>query len=194
MHSMGNLPEGYSEIFSVDMQKNKKLAFILNGVALVVGVIMAVPMLFVVPISTLFDMSDGLGVYALRFVVLVAAMVAYIVLHELVHGVTMKLFGCEKINYGFTGLYAFAGSDWYFDKVSYITIALAPVVFWGIVLAVICALVPQQWFWVAYIIQICNVSGAAGDAYVTVKFSKMPSDILVHDNGVSMRVYSQKRG
>jgi len=68
---------------------------------------------------------------------------------------------------------------------------LAPVVFWGIVLAVINVLVPLEWFWVVYFIQIINLSGAAGDLYVTVKFSRLPSDILVQDYGVGMTVYSR---
>ena len=41
-----------------------------------------------------------------------------------------------------------------------------------------------------YFIQITNISGGAGDLYVTFKFSRMPSDILVQDSGVGMTVYS----
>lgn len=50
--------------------------------------------------------------------------------------------------------------------------------------------VPQNWFWVVYFIQIFNISGAAGDFYVTAKFSKMPDDILISDSGIGMKVYS----
>ena len=72
------------------------------------------------------------------------------------------------------------------------TIALAPIVLWGIVLAALNMLVPVEWFWVVYIIQIGNISGGTGDLYVTWKFSKMPDDILVHDSGIEMEVYSAK--
>ena len=85
---------------------------------------------------------------------------------------------------------AYAGSDDYYDKKSYITIALAPIVIWGVVLAIINIFVSSEWFWVVYFIQLLNVSGAAGDMYVTVKFAKLPKDILVRDYGVSMTVYS----
>ena len=151
---------------------------------------MAVPMHFLVPITSLFDVSKGLKAYTIRFVVLFVAMIAYIVLHELVHGITMKILGTKKIKYGFTGLLAYAGSDDYYDKKSYITIALAPIVIWGVVLAIINIFVSSEWFWVVYFIQLLNVSGAAGDMYVTVKFAKLPKDILVRDYGVSMTVYS----
>lgn len=192
MRAKNILPEGYKEIFSVNMQTDKKTMLIVNGLALVITAAIAIPMHFHISIATLFDMENGFGMYILRFAVMIISMVLYIVLHELVHGITMKLFGTKKVKYGFTGMYAFAGSDDYYDKTSYIVIAMAPIVVWGVVIAIINALVPNEWFWVVYIIQIANISGAAGDLYVTAKFLKMPKDILVHDNGVSMTVYSAK--
>ena len=185
------LPEEYHLIQEVDLQKNKKLALWLNLAALMVGVIMALTAHLFVPISSLFDFSQGMMMYFFRYLVLILSMVAYIILHEAVHGIVMKAFGARKVRYGFTGLYAFAGTDAYFDKVSYITIALAPVVVWGVVLLVLNLLVPASWFWVVWFTQIINISGAAGDAYVTVKFAKLPADILVHDHGTGMKVYSK---
>jgi hypothetical protein len=87
-------------------------------------------------------------------------------------------------------VYAYAGSDDYYYKWPYITIALAPVVVWGVVLAVINFLVPAPWFWVVYGIQLMNLSGAAGDLYVTAKFSSLPGTILIRDYGVGMHVYA----
>lgn len=190
MKAVHNLPEGYKDILSIDLQKDKKLFLLINILATVIIVVMAVPMHFLVPITSLFDISKGLKAYTIRFVVLFVAMIAYIVLHELVHGITMKILGTKKIKYGFTGLLAYAGSDDYYNKKSYITIALAPIVIWGVVLAIINIFVSSEWFWVVYFIQLLNVSGAAGDMYVTVKFAKLPKDILVRDYGVSMTVYS----
>ena len=189
MHSYETLPEGYREWMKVDLQKNKKLALIVNGIGLIIAVVMAVIGQLIVPIQTLFDMEAGLGMYTLRFVVLLAGMVAYIILHELVHGVVMKHYSRQKPFYGFTGLYAYAGSKCYFDRRSYIVIALAPIVVWGVVLLILNLFAAGSWFWVVYFIQISNVSGAAGDFYVSARFSKMPQDILVNDVGVSMTVY-----
>lgn len=192
MKAYGNLPDGYKEIYSIDLQKDKKMALLVNLLSVLIAAAAAVPMHFYIPFWTLYDMSVGIGVYFLRLVVMLVGLVAYIVLHELVHGVTMKIMGTKKVKYGFTGLYAFAGSEDYYDKSSYIIIALAPIVVWGIVLAVIGALVPVEWFWAVYIIQIINLSGAAGDLFVSFRFAKLPSDILVRDYGVGMTVYSSK--
>lgn len=190
MKAVKELPVGYKEIFSVNLQKDKKIATIINVGAILIAVLMAVPMNFYIPISTLFDFTQGVKNYFTRFIVLMVSMIAYLILHEAVHGVAMKICGTKKVKYGFTGLYAYAGSDDFYDKKSYIFIALAPVVLWGIVLAVVNCFVSQNWFWVVYLIQISNISGAAGDIYVTAKFSKMPDDILVTDCGVGMTVYS----
>lgn len=190
MKAVKELPVGYKEIFSVNLQKDKKIATIINVGAILIAVLMAVPMNFYIPISTLFDFTQGVKNYFTRFIVLMVSMIAYLILHEAVHGIAMKICGTKKVKYGFTGLYAYAGSDDFYDKKSYIFIALAPVVLWGIVLAVVNCFVSENWFWVVYFIQISNISGAAGDIYVTAKFSKMPSDILVTDCGVGMTVYS----
>ena len=157
---------------------------------------MAVPMAFVVPLSTMFDTEQGLeqGLIALlfRLVASMVLMIVCLVLHELTHGVAMKLCGTKKVRYGFTGLYEVVRSDDYYDKTAYIFIALAPVVLWGIVIALVNGVVNAQWFWVVYLLQIINVSGAVGNLFVTIKFAAMPKDILVKDDGVSMTVYSRE--
>ncbi len=191
MKAVSCLPDGYKEYYSIDLQKNKKMSLVVNLAAVIIAAVMVVPMCFLVPVSTLFDMSNGISLYMLRFVSLLVLMVLYMILHELVHGVAMKLCGTKKIKYGFTGLYAFAGSEDFYYKKPYIFIALAPVVLWGIVLAVVNLLVPLEWFWIVYMIQVMNISGAAGDLFVTVKFSRFPKDILIKDHGVGMVVYSR---
>ncbi len=193
MKAYVSLPEGYKEIYSVDLKKNKKLSLLVNGIAIMICVVMAILMNFYVPFSTLFDMEGGFVAYIIRFVSLMLLSVLYIVLHEIVHGIAMKMCGTKKVKYGFTGVYAYAGSEDYYDKKAYIFIALAPVVLWGVVLAIVNFLVPTSWFWVIYIVQISNLGGAAGDYFVTVKFSRLPKDILVKDYGVGMVVYSKEK-
>ena len=193
MRSFSKLPDGFVEIYSIDLKKNKKAALLVNALAIIIGVVLAIIGHFIVPITTLFSMDSGITMYTLRYLVLVISLILYIILHELVHGIAMKICGTKKVKYGFTGLYAFAGSNDYYDKISYIFIALAPIVVWGIILAVINIFVPAEWFWIVYFIQLSNLSGAAGDLYVTVKFSKMPRDILIFDYGVGMKVFSNQQ-
>lgn len=193
MKAIQSIPSAYQVIYAVNLQKNKKTALFVNGLALLIAGAMVIPMHFFVPISWLFDMENGIIRYFLRFLVLLLSLIAYMVCHELIHGMTMMAFGTKKVKYGFTGLYAFAGSEDYYDKKSYIIIALAPVVIFAVLFGIINFLVPYDWFWVIYMLQVCNISGAAGDFFVTVKFAKMPKDILVKDVGVGMTVYAKQQ-
>ena len=187
------LPENYSKIFDIDLKENKKMAAIVNVGAVAIAVVMVLVAMRFHSIGMLFEMSDGFGAYIARFVTVMLGSLAYIIIHELVHGFFMKRFSGMKPKYGYTFVYAYAGSEAYFNKRDYIIIALSPIVILGIVIAIINALVPETWFWVIYFIQICNISGAAGDLYVTAKLLKQPADILVNDSGVAMQVYAPEK-
>lgn len=186
-----SLPDGYHESLRIDLQHDKKLSLLVNGTALFILLVMALTAFYFVPLTTLFSMDQGFIMYVLRFAVLILGSLAYIVLHELTHGIFIRKFSGQKPNFGFTGLYAYAGSSAYFSKIPYLIIALAPVVIWGVVLLVVNLLVPTGWFYVVYFIQMGNLSGAAGDLYVTLRFSRLPKDILVQDSGISMTVYER---
>lgn len=191
MKSCEQLPEGYGLLYGIDLQKDKRLALLVNLLSLGIAVLLTVPAAILVPLSTLFRNGEGdlsIGKVAVTMVLTVL----YVVLHELVHGVAMKLCGTKRVKYGFTGMYAYAGSDDYYAKGAYLFIALAPVVLWGVVLAIAAPLVSRDWFWVVYFVQIMNLSGAAGDFYVTAKFSRLTGDVLIRDYGVGMQIYGKQ--
>ncbi len=190
MKSQAVLPEGYKEILAVDLQGNKRQLLIVNGAALAISIIMAVIGILIHPIRISAE-RDSLEGLLIDLLIIVPGTILYMILHEAVHGIFMRAFSEVKPRFGFTGLYAYAGSDAYYAKLPYIIIALAPVVIWGIVLLVLNLLIPA-YFWPIYFIQIMNISGAAGDLYVTLKFMRMPADILVHDTGVAMTVYGKE--
>ena len=189
MQSVTELPEGYREILHIDLQKDRKLMLIVNGLALVIMVVMFAAAMVFVPVTTLFDYTDIQGMWW-KLAALCLGYIAYMVLHEAVHGIVMRHYSEAKVSFGFTGMYAFAASKAYYCRKHYTVIALAPIVVWGIVLGILQFMVPISWFYVVYFIQAGNISGAAGDLYVTWRMRKMPADILVQDDGVSMTVYS----
>ena len=189
MNSYKELPAGYREILHIDLQKNQKLMLIVNMLALIVMAIMLIPAAVVVPLSTLFDYSS-MGQFYGKVGAMLLGFLLYMVLHEAVHGIVMRYYCDAKVTFGFTGMYAYAASKAYYCKKHYVVIALAPIVVWGIVLGILNFMVPISWFYVVYFIQAGNISGAAGDLYVTWRFRRLPKDILVQDDGVSMNVYS----
>ncbi len=183
------LPEGYAPLVRIDLKENKRQFWLVNGLSLMVTLVLLVPMVCLIPFSALYE--GGAIMALVRLLIMVILLVAYVVLHEMVHGIFMKRFSGVKPHFGISLSYAYAGSDAYFNRRHYIFIALAPVVLWGAVLAIVTPLVPRAWFWVVYFIQIMNLSGAAGDMYVTVRMLRLPADILVQDSGVAMTVFSR---
>jgi len=195
MHTQNSLPEEYGVLEKVDLQKDKKKALLVNGLSLAIGVVLFLigewirPLRYMDALDEAFE-SGSFGSLILRLAVFFVGSIVYLILHEAVHGICMRRFSRAKVRYGFTGLYAFAGSDAYFCRRDYRIIAMAPVVVWGVIFAVLQVLVPDGWFWVIYALQIVNVGGAAGDIYMTVHVSRLPAEILVQDTGVAMTIFA----
>ena len=197
MYATDTLPQGYRQFDHIDLQKDKKTALILNIAAVVFFFgLLALGHFAFVPFSSVWDQKasdSAFWAFLMKVGVFLALYIAYIVLHELTHAAAMKLFKAKGLRFGFTGLYAFAGSETdYFAKAAYRVIALAPLIVWTILLTVPLCCVPSSWFWVFYLVQCGNLAGCAGDIYVTVRLWHMPKDILVRDTGVEMFVYSRR--
>lgn len=189
MKSYAALPQGYchTPAAAIDLVHNKKQFWIVNGLSVVLCVIMLI-LPFLLGRSLRDFVGEGpLPALLLRLVV-VAGLLAYIALHELTHGAVMKACGAS-VRYGYKVAYAYAGSDAYFTRSAYFVIALAPVVLWGIVFAVLTACLPEHWFWVGWLWQLMNVSGAAGDFYCSIRILRAPRDTLVQDTGTAMTFY-----
>ncbi len=181
------LPDGYSLIKTVDLQKEKKLAVLVNAMALVIAATLIGVGVAINPINFVLSGTGSL----LRPIGVLAAVIVYMVLHELVHGAFIKKFSGKKAKYGFTGLYAYAGSDAFLNKREYIIVALAPVVLLGAVLLLANIILSAGWFWSVYLLQTVNISGAAGDFYITYILGKLPPDLLIQDEGFTMKMYSR---
>lgn len=183
------LPEGYIEAEKIDLVKNRKQMLLVNGLAILLTVLLIAVGMFIQPVDQLFDLEHHPFKTALKCLVIAVGIFAYIAGHEAVHGVFMWHYSRIKPNFGFSFTYAYAGSECYFAKNAYLAIALAPVTIWAVLLGVLNALVPADWFWVVWAIQLMNISGAAGDFYVFFRMLRAPETVLVQDTGTAMTVY-----
>ena len=188
MKSTWTLPEGYGQKYLIDLKDNKKQFWLVNGLS--IAIMLALMALFfqLMWYGFLELHFEGL---LLQLLVLAVGMLAYIPLHELVHGICIRRFSGQKADYGFTLVYAYAGSKCYFNKRDYLIIAAAPVVFWGLVFLLLLFLLPVGWRWVAYAWELFNLSGAAGDFYVFHRLHREPDTILCQDTGVKMAVFDR---
>lgn len=184
---MTRLPDGYREVRRVDLMQNRREAILVNCIALAItGVMTALGFVFCPPFS-----GFRFGIHTMLGITLtLAGLFVYMVLHEIVHGVFMKAFSGRKPHYGYTGFYAYAGSDALFSRTQYLVIAFSPVVILGAVIAVLTIAFYETAFWYLYIIQILNISGAAGDFYVGFLIARSSRDVMVRDAGTDMSFYS----
>ena len=172
--------------FSKDPKLQKRIAW--SGLAVICAMTAAA-----LPVHTL---RSAVSMPPLQIVAAVIAalvgLVVYLLLHEGVHGMCIKVFTGGPAQYGFelrAGM-AYASSRFFFRRTAYMIIALAPIVVWGIVLTLLLRDIPEQYWWYLYAIQIFNVSGAAGDLFVTYRILTMPKDVLVLDTGMEMKFFA----
>ena len=188
------LPDEYVESYRIDMMHDKKKAIWLNLVALLVvlpfiGIYLLLLKFTPIYLTTTFDLQTSvtLQVVALSFIL---AMILYIILHELVHGIVFKFYSHEKLKFGFHGLYASACiPNAYFYKKPYLHAGLAPLVVFSFVFIIPLFFVNDLWFLFFYGLLTVHISGCSGDIYVAFKLMSYASDTLINDQGVSMTFY-----
>ena len=188
MKSTWTLPEGYAQKYLIDLKDNKKQFWIVNGLSILIMLLLLALFFQLMWYDFLALHFEGLMAQAL---VMALGTIAYIPFHELVHGFFMRRYSGKKANYGFTLVYAYAGSECYFTKHDHRIIALAPVTFWGLVFLILLFLVPVNWRWAPFVWQLFNLSGAAGDLYVFWRLGREPDTILCQDTGVKMTVFDR---
>ena len=178
------LPAGYREKMSLDLQHDRKLNRHIFCFSALTVIAMGYYGNTVRPIARYFRGDFDQLAYMFLGTLL------YIVLHETVHGIFMHLFSGVSAHLKTSGIIPMAQSEVYFDRPRYLIIAMAPILIWGTVLAVLCQhFRGTEWFWTFYFIEIMNISGAAPDLYMAAKFFRLPREMLVRDNGTVLTVY-----
>lgn len=179
------LPRGYRYAGSMDFMRDRAQMKALLILSLALAIVPTIVGLFVAPVG------PGWRLLIARWYgwpLLAAALVLYIPLHELTHGLAMFALSGVPPKYGLKLPYAWCGSTVWFDRKSHIVTALAPVVVWGVLLQVAIAVLPGEWFWPLWVVQISNLSGSAGDIYTAWALARMEGDLLIQDTGVRMRI------
>ncbi len=184
------LPEGYELLHVIELTAEPRLARRINLTSLLIALVMTLAALPFVPLSAFVPMHMPTIKSALRLLLLFPALFAQAFLLEWIRGAGMRYFGKVKPKYGFSGIYLYVGSSACFDRRSYLSIIAFPIVLWGIVLMAFDLTLPISWFWFFYILQIVNISGAAGSFYLMSWLSRLPHGILIRDSGERVEIYA----
>ena len=189
-------PHGYELVKVIDTVHNKKESAVVNTISFLIIVLMIVLGAFLFGFQRLERLltSDDPGVlrwFIFRIAVILLMAAVYVVLHEGIHVALIKLIKKGiKVNFSYKFFYASVGCDEVFLKTEYLSVCIAPVLLIGTILTVLCFVVPKEWLWPTYIIQVLNLSSAAGDIYIFSILSRMPKNVLIRDNGVRINVFA----
>lgn len=183
------LPSGYTEALVVDA-KNKATAVIMNVVALAVtAVIIAVAVIIIRPVGFLENYS------IVRNLFFLFALVIYIVLHEVVHGIAYKLLTGQKLTFGLTLSVAYCGvPDIYVYRTAALIAVLAPFCVFTVVFGAGLLLIGDMWdkLYTAVLFGL-HIGGCVGDLYAAALYLFKLRDplTLMRDTGPKQTFYTK---
>jgi hypothetical protein len=209
MKANGSLPSNYSKYTVLEPTKEPK--FVVGAVVTAIALLLVVGWLLVLFVNALrpaalngmrlgdlFSTTTTGSSFAIPpalFRNLGLALIAGVILHEIVHGLFYWLFSSRRPKFGFQGLipYAAAPTGVYFRRNQFVTIGLSPLVLLsavGLLLMVILpiAYVPFLLFFVAF-----NAAGAAGDLIMVIRFMPYSPDTVMEDNGSGVIIYGPEK-
>jgi len=186
-HCVAELPAGYRPALVVDA-KNAKFGIVMNVVALLIMIAIMIPAVFLIKPTGFFEN------YSLtRNIVLVGAMLLYIVLHELTHGLAYKLLTKQKLTFGITLTVAYCGVPhvYVYRKAAMIAL-LAPFLAFLPVFLLPIFFLENAWdqLYCAILLAL-HIGGCAGDLYDTLLyiFRFRRTDTLMRDTGPKQTFY-----
>lgn len=186
------LPQGYRLALKVDA-KSKKFGIIFNLIALLIFiVVMAAAVFFLVIGKKTFEIPERFFVAWFIFMV---SMIAYIVLHELVHGLVYKIFTGEKLTFGLSWSCAFCGvpNIFTYRRTALFAVSAPLIVFTLIFIPVLVMTycLSPLYFLLSSIIFGLHLGGCSGDMYIMYLFLFRYKDknALMNDTGPVMTLY-----
>ncbi len=188
------LPENFKEDFVIDA-KSKKTSIILTLISM--GLLAAVFALI------FFTKFYGTGInynednFSVFWLGAFVGIFAYVILHELTHGLFYYLFTKQKLTFGLTLFVAYCGlKEGYVNKTVSLVSSLAPFVIHSIWMLLLIILLPASpWLLVLSFIFALHFGGCCGDIYVTgiLLFRYNKKQVLVRDNGYKQSFYIEQK-
>ena len=138
-------------------------------------------------------LPDSFGINSpANFLPWLAGLVLLPVLHELVHGISMRSFGARP-RYGFLwkalAFYATA-PGFAFPRRRYLVVALSPLVVLSLLAVLLMALLPgTPWIGLIAFIAALNATGAIGDLWITGLVLRYPKDAYIVDERDGVRIF-----
>lgn len=188
-----DLPAGYREVFHIDA-KSKKVGIAFTVVSFVITVASLLVIGLLTDLSSITNAVKE-GSILIPYLVLLAGLFLYIVLHELVHGAAYKALTHQKLTFGITLTVAFCGvPDIYTSRKTALIALTAPLVVFSIVFLALMAGFRTSnpvYFAVFSILFSIHLGGCVGDIYMTLLLATRfrNPELLMRDTGPAQTLY-----
>lgn len=201
-HYFWELPEGYNLVKVIDA-KDKKTVAILNICSVVIG--FGLSFLFFLSFARKSGTDSFIKAFRsyaqdkeriIAFLVFIVCLFAYIVLHELVHGLFYKIFTHEKLTFGLTLSVAYCGvPNLYVKKNPMLLTTLAPFLTFSIILGSALLIVKEPLIHCLIgVLFSVHASGCSGDLWVGFELLTRfrNKDVLMNDTGPKQSFYMKE--
>lgn len=184
------LPKGYREVYHLNA-KSAKVGIIFIVASFVMAFAVILPCVLAVSFSFSIS-SDEILVAGL---VLVVCIIAYIVLHELVHGIAYKALTGSKLTFGITLTVAFCGvPDIYVTRKTALIALLAPFTVFSVLFCAIAVwlyFIGSVYYYAVIILSGLHFGGCVGDLYTAILIFTKYRDgrLLMRDTGPEQMFY-----
>jgi hypothetical protein len=185
----GAVPPSYREVLYWRITQSSWKLTVVNLLSLLLlGVMGAV---FVGWVVLLNRMPKTLNLHLSQAVILILAVAATLVLHELAHGLAMLAYGARpRFGVLWQGLMLYATSPGYaFRRNHYVVVILAPLVGLSLLALMVILFSPPA---VALVVALCgtvNGAGAVGDLWILLVTLRYPERAYVMDERDGMRIF-----
>ncbi|MFK5689369.1 DUF3267 domain-containing protein [Ornithinimicrobium sp. LYQ92] len=177
------LPSSYRMHESVDLKENGKVAVLIQ----VISVLVAVAMMGLAVVQDL-ALASGWS-SAVTVAVTLFSCVVYMAAHELTHGAFLWALTGARPQFSVRLPYLTTGNEAYLNKRSFVVVALAPLLVWGVVFVLLLLLAPQDLLLTTYVLLVLNLASSAGDVVQAIAAARFPAAALIRDNGHDTTVY-----
>ena len=191
------LPRGYKRILKIDLENDKLGTVFVSSLSCFIMLLM---ILFGIVICGKEYMRQYIFVntlsefYKTAYLLFISltGLFVYEFFKELVRAAVIRSL-CKDAGIKFNSklLYFYIASSGYFSKKSYFIISYLPSLIFGAILIILCFIVPEAYFISVYLILILNVSGIAGDIYVSYFVSRFDKNLLIRYTGKAVYFYSK---
>lgn len=180
------LPEGYRVVKTIDVN-DKKVGIILNLIAIIILAGSIIVAYFAMGKPTFIRGEYYVWEYPIYALALMICLVAYVILHELVHGAVYKFFTREKLTFGLTLTAAFCGvPKIYVYRKPALAAVLAPFIVFLPIFLILCFVLPTPFMKMLAVFMLgMHVGGCSGDLWVSglLIFKLRDNATLINDTG-----------